>query len=49
VDRLLLVEALQRTGGNQTQAARLLGLARPTLHAKMQKHGLRATQEIREN
>ena len=49
VDRLLLVEALQRTGGNQTQAARLLGLARPTLHAKMQKHGLRAPPEIREN
>jgi DNA-binding NtrC family response regulator len=42
VDRMLLVEALNRSGGNQTRAAKLLGLARPTLHAKMQKHGLRA-------
>ena len=40
VERLLLGEALRRTRGNQTHAARLLGLARPTLHAKMQKLGL---------
>jgi DNA-binding NtrC family response regulator len=39
-ERLLLEEALLRTDGNQSQAARLLGLARPTLHAKMQKLGL---------
>ncbi len=41
VEKHLLAEALRRTQGNQTHAARLLGLARPTLHAKMQKHGLR--------
>jgi DNA-binding protein Fis len=41
IERLLLTEALKRTRGNQTHAARLLGLARPTLHAKMQKFGLR--------
>ncbi|MBN1909234.1 MAG: sigma-54-dependent Fis family transcriptional regulator [Pirellulales bacterium] len=40
VERLLIVEALHRTSGNQTHAARLLGLARPTLHAKIQKHNL---------
>jgi len=40
VERLLLREALRRTRGNRTHAARLLGLARPTLHAKMQKYGL---------
>lgn len=39
-ERLLISEALKRAGGNQTHAARLLGLPRPTLHAKMQKHGL---------
>jgi DNA-binding NtrC family response regulator len=40
VDRLLVAEALKRTHGNQTHAARLLGLPRPTLHAKLRKYGL---------
>ena len=40
VEKLLIGEALQRSQGNQTQAARLLGLPRPTLHARMQKYGL---------
>lgn len=44
VERRLLSEALDRTGGNQSQAARLLGIARPTLHGKLQKHGLRADE-----
>lgn len=39
-DRLLVIEALRLSEGNQTQAARLLGLTRPTLQAKMQKHGI---------
>jgi nitrogen regulation protein NR(I) len=38
VERLLILEALQRTSGNQSQAARLLGITRPTLHAKIRKH-----------
>ena len=40
VEKLLIGEALRRSQGNQTQAARLLGLPRPTLHARMQKYGL---------
>jgi transcriptional regulator with GAF, ATPase, and Fis domain len=40
-ERLLLAEALRRSKGNQTHAAKLLGLARPTLHAKLQRYGLR--------
>jgi nitrogen regulation protein NR(I) len=39
LERLLIAEALRRSGGNQTRAAQLLGLPRPTLHAKMQKLG----------
>ena len=39
IERLLIVEALRRSQGNQTHAARLLGLPRPTLHARMQKYG----------
>ena len=40
IEKLLIVEALQCSHGNQTCAGQLLGLPRPTLHAKMQKCGL---------
>ena len=40
LERQLIAEAMRRSGGNQTRAAQLLGLPRPTLHAKMQKFGL---------
>jgi DNA-binding NtrC family response regulator len=39
-ERAILAEALRRTGGNRTHAARLLGIPRPTLQAKIQKHHL---------
>ena len=45
-DKLLVAEALRLTGGNQTHAAKLLGLTRPTLQAKMQKYGLRRQTDI---
>ncbi|MBS0209062.1 MAG: sigma-54-dependent Fis family transcriptional regulator [Planctomycetes bacterium] len=38
LDSILVNEALQQCRGNQTRAARLLGLPRPTLHAKIQKY-----------
>ena len=41
VESLLLAEALRRSGGKQTHALALLGLARPTLHDKLKKYGLR--------
>lgn len=43
VERQLLIESLRRTKGNQTRAAKFLGLARPTFHARLQKHGLQPT------
>jgi len=36
----LLQQALERTHGNQTQAARLLNLSRDRLRYRLQKHGL---------
>jgi two-component system response regulator AtoC len=39
-ERNLLVNALQKTGYNVTQAARLLGITRDTLRYRMEKHGL---------
>ncbi len=41
-------EALTVTGGNRTQAARLLGLSRPTLLAKIEKYGLRIESRVRQ-
>lgn len=38
---LLIAEALNTTGGNRSQAAKLLGLSRPTLLAKMEKFGIK--------
>jgi transcriptional regulator with PAS, ATPase and Fis domain len=39
-ERRLIVEALSRANGNQSQAARSLRLGRDALRYKMQKHGL---------
>ena len=35
-----LINALRRTGGNQTQAARLLGINRVTVWNRMKKFGI---------
>jgi two-component system nitrogen regulation response regulator GlnG len=46
VDRLLLPRVLEYTGGNQHQAARLLGIARQTLRVKLRELGLHVTHSI---
>ena len=46
VDRLLLFRVLEYTGGNQHQAARLLGIARQTLRQKLRDLGLHVTQSV---
>jgi len=45
---ILVSEALTVTGGNRSQAAKLLGLSRPTLHAKIDKFGLTMTTSVSE-
>jgi DNA-binding NtrC family response regulator len=40
-EKTLIADALKRSGNNQSQAAKLLGLERTTLQYKMKKHGLR--------
>ncbi|HUE00228.1 MAG TPA: sigma 54-interacting transcriptional regulator [Bryobacteraceae bacterium] len=40
-ERMLVARALEKTGGNQTQAARLLRVTRDTLRYKMKKFNLR--------
>jgi transcriptional regulator with PAS, ATPase and Fis domain len=41
VEKSFLHAALSRTNGNQSQAAKLLGLTRPAFIYRMEKHGLR--------
>jgi DNA-binding NtrC family response regulator len=40
LEKHLLERALERSGGNRAEAARLLGIARPQLYTKMDDHGL---------
>jgi two-component system, NtrC family, response regulator HydG len=44
-ERGLIVAALEQASGNRTQAARVLGLNRGTLHSKLHKYGLAAAEE----
>jgi len=44
---ILVSEALELTGGNRTRAAKLLGLSRPTLQAKIDKYRLRVQTSIK--
>jgi DNA-binding NtrC family response regulator len=48
IDRLLLPMVLHETGGNQLQAARLLGITRRTLRLKLRELGLSVTKTIEE-
>jgi DNA-binding NtrC family response regulator len=42
VERQLLLQALERAGGNQTQAAQLLGINRDQVRYRIEKFGLKA-------
>ena len=39
-EKLALVEALRQSGGNQSQAARILGINRVTVWNRMKKYGI---------
>ena len=41
VERELVIEALRETGGNQVQAAKLLGITRATLRKRVEKFGIK--------
>ncbi|MBL9176086.1 MAG: sigma-54-dependent Fis family transcriptional regulator [Verrucomicrobiales bacterium] len=47
VERVLIMEALKETRGNQVQAAKLLGITRATLRKRVEKFGIR--QELAVN
>jgi DNA-binding NtrC family response regulator len=41
VEKNLIVQALERAGGNKSRAARLLGISRRAMYSKMKTHGIR--------
>jgi PAS domain S-box-containing protein len=44
-----LIDALEQTGGNQTKAARILGVSRITVWNRMKKYGIRPVRKFAEN
>src|SRR5207245_6292251 len=40
IEKMAIVQTLQRTNWNKQEAAQILGLYRPTLYSKMKKHGI---------
>jgi nitrogen regulation protein NR(I) len=44
---MIIEEALNQTGGNRSHAAKLLGLSRPTLLAKMEKYDIRTQTAVK--
>jgi len=45
VERARIIEALERCGGNQSKAARLLGISRSTLVTRIEEFGLPRPQK----
>jgi DNA-binding NtrC family response regulator len=41
LEKRLIERALEKSGGNRAEAARILGIARPQLYTKMEEHGLK--------
>ena len=46
VSSIVVAEALKITNGNRSQAAKLLSISRPTLHAKIDKYKIKLKTEI---
>ena len=44
-EKILIEKALERSGGNQIMAARVLGINRNTLRTKIKKLGIKVTKE----
>jgi len=40
IERLTILQTLQRTNWNKQEAASILGLYRPTLYSKMRRHDI---------
>ena len=41
IEKMAIMQTLQRTNWNKQEAAQILGLYRPTLYSKMKKHDIK--------
>ena len=41
IEKMAILQTLQRTNWNKQEAAQILGLYRPTLYSKMKKHDIK--------
>lgn len=48
VERVLILETLKQVNGNQSEAAKILGVSRPTLKDKIDKFGMRKVISLQE-
>jgi DNA-binding protein Fis len=46
--RLVVAEALNLTGGNRSRAAKLLGMSRPTLQARIERYNLSLETSVKD-
>jgi two-component system response regulator HydG len=46
IEKQELIEALEKTGGNQSRAAELLGVSRVTVYNRMKRHGVNAKKTL---
>jgi two-component system response regulator HydG len=49
IQKTRLINALEQTGGNQTKAARILGVSRITVWNRMKKYGIRPVRKFAEH
>ena len=49
IQKTRLIDALEQTGGNQTKAARILGISRITVWNRMKKYGIRPVRKFTED
>ncbi len=49
IEKGLILRALQKTGGNQVQAAQLLGINRGTLRGKMERYNIKKEVLVSDN
>ena len=47
-ERIKLIDTLRRVGGNQSEAARLMGVSRVTIWKRIKKYGIRLDAEMAE-
>jgi two-component system response regulator HydG len=40
MEKRMIIQALEKTGGNRTKAAEKLGISRRTLHRKLNQYGI---------